>query len=63
MHKTTNRKRYEKPCIIIAEVECVSLIADSPTAGGAIEPPKNEVGDGNDGNDYVKGMSLWDEGW
>lgn len=62
MHKTTNKKRYETPSLIIAQAECMTLMAQS-TVGGAGEPPKNEVGDGDDGNDYVKGMSLWDEGW
>lgn len=68
MHKTTNKKRYETPCLIIAEVECVSLVAQSElpelpggAAGGnannEILPPE-ENGDG-----LVKGSSLWDEGW
>lgn len=62
MHKTTNKKRYETPCLIIAEVECVNLIAQSQTElpGGTTEPPKNEEGDDEE---CVKGMRLWDEGW
>lgn len=61
MHKTTNKKRYETPCLIIAEVECVNLIADSPKVEDAPIIPAP----GDDDN-LVKGstgMSLWDEGW
>lgn len=59
MHKTTNKKRYETPCLITAEVECVSLMAQSPEPP---QKPSDEVVDkGEDG--LVKGMSLWDEGW
>lgn len=67
MHKTTNKKRYETPSLIIAEVECASLMAQSQT-----EMPEGVVG-GNannetlppeeNGDGLVKGMSLWNEGW
>lgn len=65
MHKTTNKKRYENPCLIIAEVECMNLMAlsgdpDPELPGGTTAPPKNE--ESND-DGLVKGMSLWDEGW
>lgn len=57
MHKTTNKKRYETPCLIIAEVECVSLMAQSP------EPPQKPTEENIPEPELVKGMSLWDEGW
>lgn len=59
MHKTTNKKRYETPCLIIAEVECVNLIADSPGVEDTVIIPD----EGDEGDGLVKGMSLWDEGW
>lgn len=68
MHKTTNKKRYETPCLIIAEVECVSLMAQSQNElpeGVAGGNANNEVVSGGDenGDGLVKGVSLWDEGW
>lgn len=60
MHKTTNKKRYETPCLIIAEVECArQLLADSTGVEDTIIVPD----EGDEGDGLVKGMSLWDEGW